>query len=301
MKIFITGGLGFVGRHLSLSLVSDGHQVTAVGRRREPGNMIEHPGFAYLSADTTNPGEWQEHLPGSDAVINLAGKSIFTIWTDKAKQAIYDSRILTTRNLVDAIAEDRGTVLVSTSAVGYYGDRGDDVLTEKAPPGDDFLAQLGVDWEQAALAARSKGARVVLPRFGIVLERDGGAMAKMIPSFKMFMGGRLGSGRQWFPWIHLHDLVAAHRFVIDRTDIEGPVNCCAPQPVRNRELTRGLARRLHRPVMPPMPGFAIKALLGEFGKVLLFSQRAVPAILQEKGFGFVYPDIDSALDKIISD
>ena len=190
MNIFITGGLGFVGRHLSTALVEDGHRVTAVGRTENP-DKIDHPDFHYIAADTTQAGDWQKSLADHDVVINLAGKSIFTVWTEKIKQQIYDSRILTTRNLVAGLPEGRETLLCSTSAVGYYGDGGEEVLTEDAPPGDDFLAQVGRDWEKEALAAEAKGARVVLPRFGIVLDRDGGALATMIPAFRSFVGGSL--------------------------------------------------------------------------------------------------------------
>ena len=298
MNIFITGGLGFVGRHLSEALLAGGHRVTAVGRTPNPQG-IDHPAFRYCAADTTLTGDWQAEVPDHEAVVNLAGKSIFTRWTDQAKRQIYDSRILTTRNLVAALPEGRETILCSTSAVGYYGDRGEDVLTEDSPPGDDFLAEVGQDWEKEALAAEKKGARVVLPRFGIVLDRDGGALANMIPAFRLFVGGALGSGRQWFPWIHMNDLVAALRFLIDTPSLEGPFNCSAPEPVRNAELAKTLGRKLHRPAGMPAPAFLIKLVLGEFGQVLLGSQRAVPQKLTEAGFTFQHPDLDAALDEIL--
>lgn len=299
MNIMITGGLGFVGRYLSMYLLHNGHQVTAVGRRRNPAPMIDHAAFTYLSADTTRPGDWQAQLPDKEVVVNLAGKSIFTFWTAKAKQAIYDSRIITTRNLVDGLAGTGRTILISASAVGYYGDRGEDVLVEVEPAGDDFLANVGKAWEHEALRAQSKGARVVLTRFGIVLGKHGGAMAKMIPAFRLFLGGRLGSGNQWFPWIHIHDLAAACRFLIEDAQIDGPVNFCAPQPVRNRELVAALGRKLNRPALLPAPAFVVKNVLGEFGATLLCSQRVKPAVLEKAGFRFAYPDIGSALEEII--
>lgn len=302
MNIFITGGLGFVGRHLSTTLLDDGHNVTAVGRTPNPKAMIDHPFFHYLAADTAKPGEWQKRVPEHDIVINLAGKSIFTIWTKQVKEQIYNSRIATTRNVADSLAGATGDkLLISTSAVGYYGDRGEDVLTEKEPPGDDFLSDVGKDWEHEALKAQTDRIRVVLPRFGIVLGQGGGAMASMIPAFKMFLGGRLGSGQQWFPWIHMEDLTAAYQFIINNQNIAGPVNVCAPQPVRNVELTRALAKQLNRPVMLPMPSFMMKTMLGEFGHVLLCSQRARPAVLLDAGFHFTYPDLNSALDDIVED
>lgn len=298
MNIFITGGLGFVGRCLSKALLQDGHRVTAVGRTPEP-QKIPHPAFRYIAADTTMTGDWQAELQDHEAVVNLAGKSIFTRWSDQAKQQIYDSRILTTRNMVAGLPAGRETLFLSTSAVGYYGDRGEDVLTEDEPPGEDFLATLAREWEKEALAAAAKGARVVLPRFGIVLDRGGGAMAAMIPAFRLFVGGALGSGQQWFPWIHMDDLVAALRFLIDRPGLHGPFNCTAPEPVRNEELARTLGRKLHRPSCMPAPAFMIKLVLGEFGEVLLGSQRAVPKRLGEAGFSFRYGALEAALEEIV--
>jgi uncharacterized protein len=301
MKIFITGGLGFVGSHLSRALLQSGHEITAVGRRPNPGNMIHHPSFTYLSADTTKPGEWQRQLVDYEVVVNLAGKSIFTLWTEKARKEIYDSRILTTRNLAESLADRSGVIFLSTSAIGYYGDRGDDVLTEEQPPGSDFLATVSRDWEHEALSAAAGGNRVALLRFGIVLDRHGGAMASMIPAFKLFVGGRLGSGKQWFPWIHLDDLVAACTFVIDHPDLSGPLNFCAPQPVRNTDLTSMLAKKLNRPVMLPTPSWVMTTLLGQFGQTLLNSQRGKPAALLQSGFTFTSETLDTALVKILKD
>jgi uncharacterized protein len=190
-------------------------------------------------------------------------------------------------------------VFYSTSAVGYYGSRGDEVLTEESAPGDDFLAEVGRNWEQEALQAQTRGVRVVLTRFGIVLDRDGGAMAKMIPAFRFFLGGPLGSGEQWFPWIHMHDLLSAYQWVIEHSEVSGPVNFCAPQPIRNRELAKKLGTALNRPAFMPAPAFMIKLLLGEFGKSLLNSQRAVPDKLEKFGFKFKYADMDSALGDIV--
>lgn len=300
MDVFITGGLGFVGRHLSSTLLELGHRVTAVGRRKKPDGAIEHPNFSYLAADTTVAGDWQKRLADHDVVINLAGKSIFTLWTAQAKRQIYDSRILTTRHLAEALADKTGeTVFLSTSAVGYYGERGEDVLTETEPVGGDFLACLARDWEREALRAQSPRTRVVLCRFAIVLHRDGGAMTTMIPAFRLCLGGRLGSGRQWFPWIHLDDLIDAYLFVLDHPEIAGPVNWCAPHPVRNQDLTERLARRLKRPAILPVPEFVMNHALGEFGRALTCSQRAQPAVLQKADFLFTYGEIDSALDEIV--
>jgi uncharacterized protein (TIGR01777 family) len=299
MKIFITGGLGFVGRFLTETLLKDGHSVTATGRTAHPAETINHPSFTYLAVDTTKMGDWQTRLPGHDVVINLTGKSIFTLWTEGAKRQIYDSRILTARNIADGLAGAGQTIFFSTSAAGYYGDRGEDILRENEPPGGDFLATVCKDWEGEALKAQSEHVRVVLTRFGIVLGRGGGAMASMIPAFKLFLGGRLGNGRQWFPWIHLDDLVNAYRFVINHPNIAGPVNWCAPHPVRNLDFTKTLADKLKRPVMLPTPAIVMKAVLGEFGKALICSQRTQPAVLEQAGFQFAYRDIAGALDEIL--
>ena len=299
MNYFITGGLGFVGRHLSNSLLKEGHRVTAVGLNPNP-NLIEHSNFRYIAADTTKTGAWQDELRDQQVIVNLAGKSIFKRWTEKYKKQIYDSRILTTRNLVDALPPDPQIMLCSTSAVGFYGSRNDDILTEESPPGEDFLAKVGKDWEWEALQALNKGPRVVLTRFGIVLDRDGGAMGKMIPAFRSYLGGPLGSGRQWFPWIHMHDLIYAYKFVIAEGQISGPVNFCAPQPVRNRELAEKLGQALGRPAFMPAPALLIKLLLGEFGRSLLSSQRVVPEKLQKSGYKFTFPDIKSAVDEIVN-
>ncbi len=299
MKIFISGGLGFVGGHLTHHFLAQGHQVTAAGRRRNPP-LPDHPHFTYLSADTTQAGEWQKALPGHEVVINLAGKSIFNRWTRQIKDEILQSRILTTRHLVQALPADAaGVTFCSTSAVGFYGDRGDDVLEEKEPPGNDFLSEVGMRWEEEAQPAENKRARVVLARFGIVLDKNGGAMPMMLLPFRFLAGGTIGSGLQWFPWIHMRDLVAAFQFVIEQAEIKGPLNFCAPNPIRNKEMTAQIAHRMHRPAFLPVPAFGLELALGEFGRSLLNSQRAIPARLEQHGFQFTYPRFEDALREIL--
>ena len=302
MKILMTGGTGFVGSNLTEALGRDGHRVTVLTRSAR-GDRTLPEGSVFLEADPTEPGPWQEQVPEHDVLINLAGASIFQRWTDKARKRMRESRLRTTRNLVDALAgAERGgsARLLSTSAVGYYGYAGDEPLTEESPPGDDFLAVLSKDWEQEALRARKAGAGVVILRFGVVLGGEEGALAKMVPLFRRYLGGPLGSGEQWFSWIHIQDLVAIYRFVMGRPDLEGPVNCTAPRPVRNRELTRALAGALEKPAfMPPVPGFVIRAVLGEFGNVLLKGQRVIPERLTREGFTFRHPDIEGALDDLV--
>ncbi len=298
MRIFITGGTGFIGCRLSNQLLSDGHQVTVVARSSQQ-RCIDHPNFTYISADTTRKGKWMENLADADAAINLTGKSIFTLWSDKAKKAIYDSRILTTRNLVAALPEN--ITLLSTSAVGYYGDQGDEILSENQPPGNDFLGHVCKDWEKEALKARKKGVRVVIMRFGIVLGKGDHTIEKMIPAFKSFLGGYLGNGNQWFPWIHIRDLVFAVLFLLNNPQIDGPVNFCAPQPVRNKDLSRILANILNRPAILRAPAFATRLILGEFAETLLKSTRVVPTKLQNEGFHFEYPDLNIAISQIVTE
>jgi uncharacterized protein len=297
MKFFITGGSGFVGRHLVDHFLAAGHSVTVAGRRKQ-SPWPAQPQLNYISADTTQPGDWQAAVQEHQVVINLAGASVFKYWTERYKRQLYDSRILTTRNLVAALSSNPVT-LFSTSAVGYYGNRGEDILSEDERPGDDFLAKLSVDWEREARMAEGTAARVILTRFGIVLGENGGSLPLMVSAFRKYVGGAMGSGRQWFPWIHIRDLTAAYQFVFDHPDVGGVVNFCAPKPVRNRELTHTLARKLNRPAVLSPPSFAIKLVMGELGANLLNSQRVLPVKLQKFGFKFQFPTIDSALDDLI--
>ena len=299
MKIFITGGTGFIGSYLADFFLSQGHQVVAVGTRLDQ-YLINHKNFQYLSADTTQKGIWQEELKDVDAAVNLAGRSIFKRWNKSYKKQIYDSRILTTRNLVNALPTDKEVALCSASAVGYYGNRGDDILAENEFNGNDFLAKVSKDWEEEAFQAEKKGIKVVTTRFGVVLGRNGGALGKMIPAFRLFLGGPIGDGMQWFPWIHIDDLSAAMMFVLKESDIQGPINFCAPNPVRNRDLAKTLGKILHRPAFMPAPNFMVRLSLGEFGATLLDSQRAVPEKLLSFGFKFNYPDIEKAIEHIVN-
>ncbi len=299
MQIFMTGGTGFVGTALTKSLIEKGHLVTVLTHEaRLPSLKLE--GLSYLQGNPMAKGKWQQAVPGHDVIINLAGASIFSRWTDSYKKVLRQSRILTTRHLVDALpADGKPVTFFSTSAVGYYGFSQDEELTETAPAGKDFLAGLAVDWEQEALRAESKGARVILTRFGIVLGPSGGALGQMVPLFKYFLGGPLGSGTQWFSWVHMDDLTRAFAFLLEQTDLSGAFNVCSPHPVRNQELARAIGRALRRPSFMPAPAFMIELILGEFGSVLLKGQRVIPRRLLDAGFAFAYPEIDRALGHIL--
>ncbi|HEY6000706.1 MAG TPA: TIGR01777 family oxidoreductase [bacterium] len=295
MKVFIVGGTGFVGVNVANRLRARGDEVTVLGQTADRPRGLE-VAVPVIGGDARVAGDWQERLAGHDVVVNLAGASIFQRWTAAAKKAIRESRILTTRNVVDALPA--GATLVSTSAVGYYGFHGDEELGETDAPGADFLARLCVDWEAEARRAEARGARVVITRFGIVLGPGGGVLGQMAPMFRRYLGGPLGSGRQWFSWIHVEDLFAAMLHVTGRAGEGGAYNFTAPAPVTNRELTRELARVLRRPAFLPAPAFAVRLVLGEFGNVILEGQRVLPRRLLAEGFRFAYPTMAAALDNL---
>jgi uncharacterized protein (TIGR01777 family) len=301
MKVFITGGTGFVGTTLAQKLAQEGHKTTVLTRSlKDRSAALE--GISYAEGDPTQKGAWQKKIADHDVVINLAGASIFRRWSDSAKNLIWDSRIQTTQNLVEALSarKDKETHLFSTSAVGYYGFHEDEVLDESSPLGQGFLADLSKEWESAALKAKDYGVHVNLMRFGIVLGRRGGALQQMLPAFKWWMGSPLGSGNQWFSWIHEQDLVNIFLYLVKEKKISDAVNCTAPYPVTNRELTHALGEVLAKPTfMPAVPGFVMNLILGEFGLVLLKGQRVVPKKLLDAGFRFSFPDLRSALKDLL--
>jgi len=301
MRIFMTGGTGFVGTTLARELTAKGHSVTVLMRNVESGVSLP-PGVVSLEGDPTIRGDWQERVPEHEAFINLAGASIFTRWTEEAKRAIRESRILTTRHLVEAMAPRKGkeTHLFSTSGAGYYGYHGDEELSEESPPGTDFLATLSREWEAEAVRAKEHGVRVVLCRFGIVMGRSGGMLGEIVPIFRMFLGANLGSGNQWLSWIHEQDLARIFLFLLENRSLEGPVNCTAPGPVRNSEFTETLGKVLGVPTfLPPVPGFMLRLMKGEFGGVILEGQRVLPRRLLGAGFQFRYPTLKEALTEIL--
>lgn len=300
MKVFMTGGTGFVGTYLSRELLKEGHSVTILTRRAPPPPAPE--GISFLTGDPTQDGPWMKAVTEHDWIINLAGASVFTRWTEAHKKEIYESRVLTTRNLVTALAAgDRRQLFCSTSAIGYYGPRGEEDLTEDSPPDAGFLGDVAANWEAEALKAQDLGVRVVVTRFGLVLGREGGALGQMVPMFKKFLGGTLGSGRQWFSWIHQQDHARAFLFIQEHSEISGPVNFTAPNPVRNRDLIKALGQVLHRPTLAAPPEFMLRLILGEFAETLLTGQKVFPRRLLEAGFQFNFPTIEAALENLLGE
>lgn len=310
MRIAIAGGTGFLGGPLAEVYAEEGHDVRVLTRGLKPGESRHDsgtgvPGVTRVgwTPDGTS-GPWASAVEGADAVINLAGESIGARrWTPQRKAALRDSRILATRSLATAIgaASVPPPVFINGSAVGYYGDRGSEPLTEEAAAGNDFLAHVCLDWEQEARRAARAGVRLVLLRTGIVLERSGGALVEMMRPFRFFAGGRLGSGRQYVSWIHRLDWIEMVRWILQSPAAEGPINATAPHPATNRELAKAIGRALHRPAFVPAPAFALKVVLGEFADTVLAGQRAVPARALALGYHFRYPEIDQAFRGIFED
>ena len=293
MRVTIVGGTGLIGTRLTAGLASRGHTVTVVSRheRSVPGAV------GHVTWDPATGGPPAEVM-NADAIVNLAGTPVAGRWGAARKQAIRDSRVVTTARLVEAIAAAAipPSVLVNGSAVGHYGDRRDEELTEASAPGTGFLAELCVEWESTAMLAADSGCRVVLSRTGIVLAKEGGALAPMARATKLGAGGPLGNGRQWWPWIHIDDVVEALAVAIEDGTTRGPINLTAPNPARQGDLAKALGRALHRPAIMPAPTFALRLALGEAAEFLLNSQRALPAALTANGYQFRHTDLAAALD-----
>jgi uncharacterized protein (TIGR01777 family) len=297
MNITISGASGLIGRRLLKSLAAEGHSLHALSRHAGT-NM---PAGVKLSAwDPVRAEPPADSLRDADAVIHLAGEPVAQRWTEEVKRKIRDSRVGSTNNLVQALAKltTRPKTLICASAIGYYGSRGDETLTESSPPGSDYLAEVCQAWEKAAQDAESLGMRVVRVRTGLVLDMRGGALPRMLPPFKLGIGGKLGSGRQWTSWIHIEDLAGIFHLAL-AAPIQGPVNGVAPNPVTNADFTRALGATVKRPAILPVPGMALGLLFGEMSDVLLASQRVLPKAAEEAGYRFRFPHVGAALADLL--
>jgi uncharacterized protein (TIGR01777 family) len=290
VRVTVTGATGLIGRRLVERLTARGDEVTVLSRRdRDDPRSVQW--------DPVSGAAPAEALSGRDAVVHLAGEPVAQRWTDEAKRRIRASREAGTRNLVEGLraADPRPGVLVSSSAVGYYGPRGDEEVTETEPAGEDFLAGVTAVWESEAARAEELGLRVVRVRTGIVLDREGGALAKMLTPFKLGAGGPVAGGKQWMPWIHADDVAGIYVAALDGENWSGPVNATAPDPVRNRDFSQALGRALHRPAIAPIPGIALHLLYGEMAEIVTTGQRAIPTRPAELGYTFAHTDLDEAL------
>jgi uncharacterized protein (TIGR01777 family) len=293
--IVLAGGLGFLGRKLARRLETDGHRAITLSRR--PSGAAHHIAWQ----PDGSAGALARHLEGVDAIVNLAGEGIADQrWSAARKEALRNSRILSTRTLVRAVAECARPpkVFISGTAVGYYGPHGDEPVTESTPPGDDFLARLCVEWEQEARKVESSSTRLAIVRTGLALDRDGGALKKMLLPFKLGLGATFGSGHQYMPWIHAGDWTAMVSWLITHDRASGVFNATAPAPVTNRTFTRTLGRVLHRPAVLRAPAFMLRAALGEMATMLLEGQRVVPAHAERLGFSFTYGSLEPALESL---
>lgn len=298
MKIAVAGGLGFLGRHIISALLQAGHDVTLFARREENLNNE----VSFVKADLMLPGDWQGRLAENDIVINLVGVNLFQRWNKKIKKLIYDSRIISTFNILDSFSAEQaaGKTLINASAVGFYGLSDDEVITESHGAGTDFLARICSDWEREALKGEVKNLRVVILRFGSVFGSDGGAFPLLKQNYSLMLGGKLGNGKQWFPWIHIDDVAGIVLKSVTDKKMSGAYNCTAPGIVTNGEFTKIMAKAVKRPVLIPfVPAFVLRIVLGEFGSFLTKGQRAVPERLLGEGFRFEFPELDGAIGDLL--
>ena len=298
MKVTVTGATGRIGSHLVAALLARGDDVIALSR--DPERASKQLGVEALPWDPENEAPPKASLVGRDAVVHLAGEDVAQRWNKDAKARILDSREKSTRSLVHAIfdAKPRPPIFICASASGYYGARGDEPVDESQPPGSDWLASVVMRWEQQADTALV-GTRLVKVRTGIVLDSGGGALAKMLPPFKAGIGGPIGGGKQYMPWIHLDDIVGIYLAALDSPDFTGPINASAPNPVTNKEFAHALGRALHRPAVAPIPGLTIKAMYGEMAQIVLKGVRMVPGRAAELGYEFRHPELDEALESTL--
>lgn len=303
MHVVIAGGSGLIGRALAADLAGRGHQVTVLSRR--PGDVAAPglpAGVTVAHWDGRSAGGWADLADGADAIVNLAGAGIGGgRWTAGRKQAIRHSRLEAGQAVIEAVkrAARKPRVVVQSSAIGYYGPRGDEAVTEESPPAGDFLAGVCIEWERTTAGVVDMGVRHVVVRSGLVLSVEGGSFPRLLLPFRLFAGGPLGSGRQWYAWIHMADEVAAIRFLIENEAAQGAFNLTAPQPATNREFAATLGRVMCRPALVPAPAFALRLVLGELAGLVLTGQRVLPQRLSALGFNFRFPALEGALKDLL--
>jgi uncharacterized protein (TIGR01777 family) len=301
MHVIITGGTGLIGRALASDLISDGHQVTALSRSPDRASSMPE-GVRIARWDARSALGWGNLVDGADAIVNLAGATIARPWSKRYKQVIRESRLSAARAVVEAVtmATSKPHALIQASGIGYYGPRGDNEVTVDTPAGEDFLGQFAVAWEASTAAVEELGVRRAIIRSGAVLSTAGGALPLQALPFRLLLGGSLGSGKQWLPWIHIDDQVRAIRFLIENDAASGPFNLVAPETITNADFSRVLGRVLKRPSWIPVPAFALRTLLGEMSIVMLEGQRATPKRLQNLGFTFHFPKAEDALRDLLA-
>ncbi|MGC8880144.1 MAG: TIGR01777 family oxidoreductase [Anaerolineae bacterium] len=302
MRVIITGGSGLIGRALVAELAMAGYDVVVLSRRPQEVQGALPTGVQVAAWDGRSAEGWAVWADGARAIVNLAGANIAAgRWTPERKQAILQSRLSAGYAVVQAVQQvaDKPQVVIQASATGYYGPRGDEIVTEESPAGDDFLARVCVEWERSSAAVAEMGVRHVVIRIGMVLSHEGGAFPRIVTPFRFFLGGPLGDGRQWFPWIHLMDVASAIRYLVESDGASGAFNLVAPASVTAREFARTLGRVMGRPAAMPVPAFMLRLLFGEMATVLLHGQRAIPQRLLERSFRFRYPQLEGALRALL--
>jgi uncharacterized protein (TIGR01777 family) len=308
MRVFVTGGTGLIGHRLINRLLARGDKPVVLTRRFAAARQLLGPETELVEGDPMKPGDWQAAAADCDAVINLAGENLFNRrWNEQFKALLADSRIQATQNVVQALGrkprrgDGQPKALVNASAIGYYGAQEDDrQLTEDSPPGGDFQAKLCVDWEQAARAGEAAGLRVAVMRVGLVMDTEGGPLAKLLTPFKLCVGGPIGNGRQYMSWIHRDDMVGLFLLALDNPQASGPLNGTAPHPVSNRAFSKALGKAIHRPAFLPTPRFALRLALGEVADVATTGQRVFPRRPLALGYAYQFPDIDAALAELLA-
>jgi hypothetical protein len=302
MRIIITGGTGFIGTELAASLIQDGHEVIALSRDPDRQRTVMHANVHLVKWDARTAAGWGDLADGADAIVNLAGENIGAgRWTRQRKQAIIQSRFDAGKAVVEAVANasSKPGVVIQSSGVDYYGIHAEEIITEEHPPGDNFLSETCRIWEEATFPIEKLGVRRVVYRGAVVLSLEGGALSRILLPYRFFAGGPLGSGNQWFSWIHIQDQIAAMRFLIENSHSSGVYNLCSPYPLQNKDLARTIGRVMGRPSIFPVPAFAIRLIFGEMAMTVLGGQRVIPQKLLKDGFNFTFPEVEQALHELV--